>query len=143
MNLVLCRSRSIGSLFLRLVMWSRWSHSAVYDVERGVVYDSTMLHGGVRVWPEREFFERYSGYEIRSLGVPSHNLTAARAWLDAQVGKPYDWTALLALPFRGNWQDDDAWFCSEASETVRSLFGIPRFRATAARITPHHQDIVL
>jgi hypothetical protein len=31
----------------------------------------------------------------------------------AQVGKPYDNTAIEAFVFGRDWRQDDAWFCSE------------------------------
>lgn len=140
--IVLCKNRSIGSAFLRFAMWSRWSHSAIVDREAGVVYDSTLIHGGCRKWTCEEFARKYPHMEMRGLDVPPIKEVAAAAWLEEQVGKGYDWTALVGFLFRRDWQEDDVWFCSEHSETFRSLFAAPLFRLDAGRITPHHQDMV-
>lgn len=38
------------------------------------------------------------------------------AWLNflyAQIGKPYDETAILAFPLQRDWREPDSWFCSE------------------------------
>lgn len=141
--IILCHNRSIGSKALRLAMWSRWSHSAVYDRAAGLVYDTTMQHGGCQCWLADEFFKMYPWFEVRELDVPDHKELEAVAWLEEQLGKGYDWTALVGFVLHREWQQDDVWFCSEHSETFRSLFETPRFRTNAGRITPHHQDMIV
>ena len=141
MRLILCtRPRSLSAWLLRAVMWSRWSHSALYDDSDGVVYDSTFLGGGVRATPVDQFLGHYSRYELRPIPMQIPD-DLARSWLVDQVGKPYDWTALLSWIVRRNWQDEDAWFCSELTEAFIDLFAAPRFRERASRITPRHQDM--
>ena len=142
-QIVLCKNHSIGSWFLRFVMGSRWSHSAVYDVERGLVYDTTLLQGGCKVRPAAEFFKHYPYHVGRPCEVADEKVEIARNWLEAQVGKRYDWTALVGFVFRRNWQEDDSWFCSEHSETFRATFSQPKLRLGLWRVTPHHQDILV
>lgn len=139
---VLCtQPNNIGAWFLRLVMWSRWSHSAIYDAATGVVYDTTFWGGGVEEHEASHFFEKYSKSEQREILVIDR--ASALIWLDDQVGKKYDWTALLSWIVRRNWQDEDSWFCSELTEAFRNLFSTPRFREKVSRITPRHQDMVI
>lgn len=144
MKLVLCtHHRSFTAWFLRFVMWSKWSHSAIYDEERCCVYDSTFIHGGVKKWSEKEFFANNPIFELRPADVPPERVPESRNWLENQLGKPYDWTALLGFISRRKWQEDDSWFCSELSEAFRALFGIPRFRFGSWLITPRHQDMIV
>lgn len=140
MNLILCRNNTLGSLALRAAMWSRYSHSAIYDDATGLVYDSTLMHGGVRATLWLDWMPHYPERELRRMSVIDAD--GARRWLDAQVGKPYDWTALAGMAVHRNWQDDDAWFCSELTEACTSRWGVPRFRAGMARITPRHQEML-
>ena len=107
MKLILCRNRSMGSWLLRCAMWSRWSHSAIWDERDGVVYDSTFLQRGVRSHRAQDFYADYPVHEVRELS-PGTTDSQARAWLMAQVGKPYDWTALLAFVFHRDWSAEDA-----------------------------------
>jgi hypothetical protein len=143
MKLILCtRPGNIGAWILRAWMWSPWSHSAIHDDELGVVYDATLWGGGCKVHLAEDFFSHYTRSESREITVAEARLPAARAWLMAQVGKSYDWTALVGIFSHRNWQDDDKWFCSEHAETFISLFSKPRFRASASRITPQDQEIL-
>ena len=137
MKLILCTKPGLSSAFLRLVMWSKWSHSAILD--GGLVYDSTLWQGGVRVHTSEAFFEHYPTYEPRDIEVDEPR---ASYWLTAQIGKGYDWTALLSFVVQRDWQEDDKWFCSELTEAMISKFGKPRFRASAQRITPRHQEML-
>lgn len=141
MKLILCTNR--WGFLLRFLMWSRWSHSAILDIGTGMVYDSTLMQGGVCVGPLGEFLQRYRKHEMREVEVPPHRIDAARAWLRAQVGKPYDWTALLSWVVRRDWQEPDSWFCSELTEAFITQFSLPRFREQASRITPYHQDMIV
>ena len=139
MKLVLCtRKASPASFLLRTYLWSRWSHAAIYDDERGVVFDATFTHGGCRVWPEGEFFARYPAHELRTIAVDADELPQARLWLDAQLGKSYDWKALAGIFMRREWADEGRWFCSEMAEAFRTQFERRRFLADASRITPEH-----
>lgn len=141
MKLVLCtRPGNPFAWLLRAVMWSKSSHSAVYDEELGIVTDSTFWQGGVKEHSAEDFFKHYPVYELRDAGIK--DVAGARAWLKAQLGKKYDWTALLSWVVRRNWQEDDSWFCSELAEAMISKFGKPRFRETAARISPRHQEML-
>jgi uncharacterized protein YycO len=125
-------------------MWSRWSHSAIYDEETAMVHDTTLWGGGCKTTPANEFFSKYTEYEFRDIDIAPERLPEARAWLIAQNGKKYDWTALLyfVFPFR-DWQEDDAWFCSEECETFISTFSKPRFRESMSHITPKHQAMLV
>lgn len=140
MKLVLCTNRA--GWLLRFVMWSRWSHSAILDEVTGMVYDSTLLGGGVRVGPMGAFLQHYRRHELRDIDVRVGRLEESRAWLRTQVGKPYDWTALLSWIVRRDWQEPDAWFCSELTESFIDQFATPRFRESVSRITPRHQDML-
>ncbi|KAG0188260.1 hypothetical protein DFQ28_005152 [Apophysomyces sp. BC1034] len=57
----------------------------------------------------------------------------------SQIGKPYDYTAILGLGLRRDWQQDDAWFCSESVAWAFDSAGHPLFRPDSLRrVTPQH-----
>lgn len=141
-QILLCRNNHIGSWFLRVLMWSRYSHSAIYDVEAGVVYDTTLWKGGVRRWTKAEFDAMYPVTDARDCPVAAQTVQQARAWLEEQLGKGYDLEALVGFLFRRNWSEPTRWFCSEYSETFRTLFSVAKLRVGLWRVTPHHQDIL-
>lgn len=59
------------------------------------------------------------------------------AFLDDQVGKPYDYKAIWAFLFNRNWRETDSWICSElaAAAAERASIVPPLFLA-ANKITP-------
>lgn len=78
------------------------------------------------VRPDGLLGARLDGVKLRQPGYDSvvrvENITLAataqqladfNSFLDAQIGKPYDKTAIAAFPFQRNWQETDSWFCSE------------------------------
>ena len=138
MKLILCTKLGFSSALLRFVMWSKWSHVAI--LHGGYVTDTTLWQGGVKTHTSEEFFAHYSAYELRDIEVDEES---ALLWLAQQNGKKYDWTALLSFVVQRDWQQDDKWFCSELAEAMISKFGKPRFRASAARITPRHQEMLV
>ena len=107
------------------------------------MYDATFWGNGVRDTLMVEFVARYPTLEYRPLDIDPEQLGPSRAWLRAQVGKPYDWTALLSWIVRRDWQEPDAWFCSELSEAFIGAWARPRFREAVSRVTPRHQDMLI
>ncbi len=140
MKLILCsRPYNVASWLLRGYLWSKWSHVAIWDDEQGWVYDATLTQGGVKATWYADWQQHYPDCEVRAIEIPDDSLDAARAWLIAQLDKPYDWSAVLGIFFRREaWADDDKWFCSELAEAFRSKFEKPRFRQDTRRITPEH-----
>jgi uncharacterized protein YycO len=64
---------------------------------------------------------------------------AAWSWAAAQVGKPYDLTALFGWLSGRDWQEEDSWFCSELVAAAFDKAGSPLFReGTMSRVTPQH-----
>lgn len=60
------------------------------------------------------------------------------AFLDAQMGKPYDWRTVVALAAGRDWRDDGAWACAELIARgleVAGVFGGPLYLA-ANKIAP-------
>lgn len=148
-EILLCKNHSIGSWFLRAVMWSRFSHSAIHDVENGWVYDTTLWAHGWKFWKGgvkrhtlEDFRRKYPTIDARECPVDARTAPEARKWLEAQLGKGYDLEALVGFLFQRNWSDPSRWFCSEMSETFRTLFSVAKLRVGMWRVTPHHQDIL-
>jgi hypothetical protein len=59
------------------------------------------------------------------------------AFVQAQLGKPYDMTAIAAFAFDRDWRAPDSWFCSEVSTAGLEQSGfVPRLATPANRVTP-------
>lgn len=136
---VLCTRPGAPSAALRAWMWCPWSHAALYDAGKGVATHSTFWGRGVHETHAEDFFAAYEEHTCRAIPVAPEAVDAARAWLAAQVGKRYDWTALFGIALHRDWSEEDAWFCSELTESFRNLFAARRFSERMSRVTPAHQ----
>src|ERR1700683_5144243 len=68
------------------------------------------------------------------------------AWLNfmsAQIGKPYDETAIVAFAVQRDWREPDSWFCSELQAAGLEAWGVfPRpLENVVNEVTP--RDLLL
>lgn len=76
--------------------------------------------------------------------LPCDPATALRftKFLEDQIGKAYDLTAILALVAERDWREPDSWFCSELQAAALETCGwLPPLAADVAKITP--RDLLL
>ena len=133
-SLLFCNARDPLSLAIRAFTWSRWSHVALID---GYAAIEAMAPDGVTMTETERILMRSSEFEL--VDLPCRNPEAVRAAAVSQFGKPYDYTAMMGLALRRNWQEDDAWFCSELIAWAFEQAGEPLFRADCLhRVTPQH-----
>lgn len=119
---------------IRAATWSRWSHVALVDGD--TVIEAAALHGVRRV-PVISAMDRAK--DIARVDLPCRDSKAVIQAASSQIGKPYDMTALFGLLMHRDWQEDDAWFCSELVAWAFAQGGTPLFRAEALhRVTPQH-----
>ena len=66
-----------------------------------------------------------------------------QAWLQQQIGKPYDTDAIIGFAVERNWRDPCAWFCSEliAAGLEHAHWFPTLLYAPANKITP--ADLIL
>ncbi|WP_296574126.1 hypothetical protein [Zoogloea sp.] len=85
-----------------------------------------------------EFARKHARIEFIDVPMPDEDaaLSAARS----QVGKGYDWRALLGIVLRARrLAEKDRWFCSELVAWVAEQGGRPLFRGEVLRrVTPQH-----
>lgn len=127
----------IGAKALQLGLMSRWNHVGI-EVD-GMIYDAT-FKDGVAVRSIDSFCKYSKNVEAITLELPDED--KAVAFLMDQVGKPYDWKAICAFPFRKNWNNHDAWFCSELGAEFCIQGGI-RLRLDPNRVTPRDLYLAL
>lgn len=133
MRVLFCTSKLPGAVLIRAITWSDWSHVALIDGEEAI--EATWP--AVRVAPLSEIIAKHSDFVV--VDIPCDDPAAVIAAARSQVGKPYDLTALLGLLVRRDWQEADAWFCSELTAWAFQQGGSPLFRPEALyRITPQH-----
>lgn len=129
------RKKYIPALLLRIITLSKFSHMAVL-LDDNTVIEATAFKGVVRR-PYQNFTKHYDHIIIQEVPLPDEE--AAIKFLIAQVGKPYDWTAILGIVFRnGKWTDPDSWFCSELVEAAIKTGGLDRFKEDVSRIIPQY-----
>ena len=131
-----------------LIEW--FGHSVPYSHVDTVLPDGRLL--GAR---SDEVGGAPAGVQIRDPGYVGSNLVLridvassdeqAKIYYDfvrSQIGKPYDGEAILAFVAGRNWQDPEAWFCSElvAAGLEYSSIVLP-LAAPTAKITP--ADLIL
>jgi uncharacterized protein YycO len=135
-KLLFCSNpRNPLSWAIRVGSWSRWSHVAIVDGDS--VIEAVALKGVTRTSLDARLRQDPS-WAVSEL--PCNDAAAVIAAAAGQIGKPYDYTAVLGLGLHRDWQQDDSWFCSELAAWSFQEGGSPLFRAHAARrVTP--QDL--
>lgn len=127
------RGNSIPARSIQFFTWGYWNHVELYT-KTG--YLGAQPEGGYIIRPysyttfEREMF--------RGIELSPEKEAAFWKWQYAQIGKPYDWTAIFGLVARRDWQEDDAWFCSEViaagfeqvSESILNDYGKEWYKIT-------------
>lgn len=134
LGLLFSTTGSPFSALIRATTWSRWSHVALIDGDS--VIEAAALHG-VRRIPAAQAVAaaRRAAVVDMSCCDPQAVIAAAAE----QIGKPYDWTAVLGLGLRRDWQEPDAWFCSELVAWAFDAAGQALFRPDSLRrVTPQH-----
>ena len=133
-QIVFMDSDNLFAKAIKAVTWSDWSHVGI--MFGGDLVDSRYKDGGVTL---TDYLTRVSQYKrIQILEVP---IPAAKVWpyVTSQIGKPYDVSAVLGIPFRRDWQEDDKWFCSELVAWAFGAAGHPLIYKQHGRVTP--QDL--
>lgn len=131
-RVIFSRRHHPGSVGLRLFMWSPWSHCGIIDGDN--VIQATTSHG-VCITPMAEFTLLASEWSIVEFEADEvATIKAARN----QLYKPYDWKGCAGIFFHREWNEDDAWFCSELVAWALEQGGLKLFREDARRITPQH-----
>lgn len=128
LTLLFVNAPTFSSRLIRAIERTEASHCGVLRPD-GTVVDSTFLHRGVRAWQRDEWMQGRT--LIAEVAFPVRRLDDGMGWLDMQIGKPYDWTALAGWLLWLDWQQDDSWYCSElaiacAQACGRSVPGSPR-----------------
>src|SRR5882757_4649204 len=81
---------------------------------------------------------------VLSLGTSAAEERSYNTFLRAQLGKPYDLTAVEAFPLGRDWQEPDSWFCSElvAAGLVQCGF-LAKLAVDSNKITPRDLLLIL
>lgn len=129
-RLQLATERSLVSAFIRWYTWSDWSHVDFVLPDGNLL--GARLKGGVQV--------RKPGYAPFSRTLVLECPDAPERVYDfalSQVGKPYDWWAIVGMGLRHDWRDPARWFCSELVAWCFEMARYPLLRAKSVdRITP-------
>ena len=97
---------------------------------------------GVQLRPPA--YEKWKERVVMSLEVKPSQAKALTDFLNEQLGKPYDKTAIWGFAAGRDWREDDSWFCSELQTAALEAAKItPTLYAPVAKITPAGLAIVL
>jgi hypothetical protein len=97
---------------------------------------------GVQVRPPA--YETWKERVVMSLEVEESRGRAFFAFLNAQLNKPYDKTAIWGFAAGRDWREADSWFCSELQAAAIEAANItPALYAPAAKITPAGLAVIL
>lgn len=81
---------------------------------------------------------------VLELKVPSQTARQFYSFLEAQIGKPYDFSAVAAFAAVRDWQQPDSWFCSELIAAALLECGYLRpLAAETNKITPRDLLLIL
>jgi len=97
---------------------------------------------GVQIRPEA--YAKFESETYLTQEVTEEQGSLCTSFLFQQLGKPYDWRAIVGFAVNRNWRDDDSWICSELQAAAIEHAGIchPLYLA-ANKITPVGVALIL
>lgn len=135
MKLIFARSNAPGSIAIRTVTWSRWSHVAVVLPDGINALEAVWPR--VVVTPVQNIIDRHTAHSFAYIDCPDDAIGIE--WGLTQRGKPYDLQGVLGLGLHRDWQKDDAWWCSELAAMTVVKAGNRLFRdGSMHRVTQEH-----
>ncbi|NWO07969.1 MAG: hypothetical protein HLX50_20385 [Alteromonadaceae bacterium] len=133
-----CHSKGIVGAAIRAITFSEFNHVAI-ELD-GVIYHSTFLKG-VHALPAEGFVDGYD--HVETFEIQGTDEQKAREWLTSQLGAGYDLSALVALPFREDWQKPGRWFCSEFAAALLIVLEYIGDLFEESRIAPERLRVIL
>lgn len=145
MYVVFSSSATATSLAVRVATRSPWSHVDMLWDDGTLIGAVSHAQGpyaaGVQKLTLAERFQYGKITNHRIDRIVLRNEAAAREFAEQQVGKPYDWGGLFAIPFATrDWQRADRWFCSELIAMCAAKAETPLIRMQTYRVTPGMVD---
>jgi uncharacterized protein YycO len=122
---------SFVSHAVRFMTWSEWSHVDY------VLPDGRLLGAqgdGVKIRPPD--YEKFTSRCIQTFECTEEQYVIFTDFLYSQLGKPYDWTAIVGFVMRREWAADDSWFCSELIAAAIMLAKILKINVDRNRVSP-------
>lgn len=90
---------------------------------------------GVQIRPGA--YEKWKERVVMDLSAKPSEHSRFYEFLNSQLGKPYDKTAILGFATGREWRDPDAWFCSELQAAALEVSGrCPDLYTPRAKVTP-------
>lgn len=87
----------------------------------------------IRPWD----YARFSRRVVFSIPARPDQKRNFNAFLNRQIGKPYDSQAIWGFVLNRDWREDDSWICSELQAAALEAAGIlPPLYLAANKITP-------
>lgn len=102
------------------------------------------IDGGVQARPPNYDRTTMSCELYVSIDVPDEVEEKFNAFVNAQIGKPYDVTAIAGVVFGRDWRERDSWFCSELVAAALEDCGyLPMLASADNHISPRDLLLVL
>lgn len=126
---------------IRAAEYGFWA-SHVEAVMPDGTYLGAHADGGVQARPSHYDAGKFTKEQFVDIPVSQEQESAFNSFLRAQVGKPYDLTAIAAFVAGRDWREPDSWFCSELQAAALEACGFFTTLATEVNhITP--RDLLL
>jgi len=140
MKIALYKGKSWMSSLIKWQTRGVYSHAAVLFND-GTVVEAWQLGGqGVRLIKDLgDKHEKGTPVDIYEVQVSKPQYDAIKEFLLNQVGKKYDWTAIIRFLTKAKGDNPDKWICSELVFAAFAHAGI----ALLARTKPHEVSPVL
>ncbi len=106
----------IFNALCRFAQYGLWPTHCEIPLGDGRRLGSWFHRGGVNILPADYDVGAFTKELFVDLKATEEQAAKFYAFLDKQVGKPYDWRAIVAFYskiFGRDWCAEDSWFCSE------------------------------
>ncbi len=97
------------------------------------------LDGGVQTRDADYLKGQENGFKFVNLPCEPAISDEFYRFIHAQIGKPYDKTAIIGFAAGRNWREDDSWFCSELAAAGLEQCGYFKWRlfSPANKVDPN------
>lgn len=140
LEFIFCHSKKLFARLIEQHTYGSFSHVAVKF--KDLIVEASFLHG-VRETTISQLCNANTFVVWKSIEINKCDKEINEV-LRSQIGRPYDYFALLGAMFRENdWQDTSSWYCSELGAYCADKLGFNLFFADERIVTPQMLYVAL